>query len=61
MAELFNFSAIEEKNEFQKFELQKISEKTKVPEGMIQGTFSRKKKNAKKLKLKSQDLEKYTF
>jgi len=32
MAEIFNYSTIEEKNELKKFELQKMSKKTKLPE-----------------------------
>ena len=48
MAELFNFSRIEEKHEFQKFELQKIHKRQNDRKGRYQGAM---KENCKKVKI----------
>ena len=53
MTEIFNFSRIEEKNEFQKFEIQKNLIKDKIT-GRVLYNPAQLEKNAKKLKLRSQ-------
>ena len=57
MVEIFNFSTIEENNEFWKFELQKKFIKDKMT-GRVDIVWRTLEKTAKKFKLKSQDPKK---